>query len=138
MVRKSFLNQIFALILIIAFLHITATIFHLYWSMWWYDLLVHFLGGFWVSLAGLWFVFFSGYTPLKVRKPFDIIATALVVSFSFGVLWELFEYVVGRDLIALNYVSDTSIDLVMDMAGALSGYLYFYFSKYERTLLDVN
>src|SRR3989338_4819915 len=98
MVRKLFLNQIFVLVFFIAILHISATIFHFYWSIWWFDLPVHFLGGVWMSLASLWLLFFSGYVHLRAKKPLDFIMTALLITLSFGILWELFEYLVGPDL----------------------------------------
>lgn len=137
MVRNSFLIQIFVLIVCIAFFHITATIFYLYWSIWWYDLPLHFLGGIFITLGSLWSLFFSGYVrAIRVRNPFSLLLIALVITFSVGILWELFEFAVGPDFARQGYVADTVVDLIMDIAGSLTGYLFFYFMKYEKVLME--
>ena len=89
-----------------------------------------------MSLASLWLLFFSGYVHLRAKKPLDFIMTALLITLSFGILWELFEYLVGPDLTTQNYFSDTFVDLIMDVSGSLIGYFLFYFMKYEAVALS--
>ena len=40
----------------IALLHICGVFFYLYWHFWWYDIVLHFLGGLWVALMALYFI----------------------------------------------------------------------------------
>lgn len=136
MVRESFLNKIFVLIVCIAIFHITATVFHFYWSIWWYDLPLHYLGGIFISLSSLWFLFFSGYVSFGVKKTSDFIIISFIVTFSVAVLWELFELIVGPDFTRQGYAVDTYVDLIMGIAGSLTGYLFFYFMKYEQLLME--
>ena len=45
---------------------------------------------------------------------------SIVISIS----WELYEIIIGVT-IEKNYVQDTSIDLIMDALGALTGLVYY-------------
>jgi len=46
---------IFVLGIIIAFLHQSAVALYWYWSVPWFDIVMHFLGGLWVGTCALWF-----------------------------------------------------------------------------------
>lgn len=114
----------FILIIIIALLHIVALEFHLYWLFWWFDMLTHFLGGLWVSLISIWFVFFSGIESFKlVRNKKNVFFTAIISVIIIGVLWEAFEFFSDFPT-EINYYKDTAIDIVMDIFGSLVGFLY--------------
>ncbi len=86
---------------------------YLTWVLWWYDILLHFLGGVWVGLAVCTAFSFYERQPRFVH----IIAGVLVI----GVAWELFEVAVGAPREA-NYAFDTSLDLVMDTIGSIAGF----------------
>ncbi|MEO8637524.1 MAG: hypothetical protein ABI430_01325 [Candidatus Taylorbacteria bacterium] len=138
MIRETLLKQIFVLIVCIVVLHFSALVFYLYWSIWWYDEVVHYLGGVWIALASLWLFFFSGYVHLKANRSAQILAMVVIFALTIGVLWELFEFLFGESFIVSNYEIDTLSDLLMDIAGGLSGYLYFVFRKYEKILIENN
>lgn len=105
------------LVVTIAFLHFSALRFYLYWSIWWFDILLHFLGGAWVSALTLWCIFYSNFWH-EERHP---IRVTLIVTLIVGVLWEVYEYVFGVAMAAHEtYILDTAIDLVMDSVGALT------------------
>lgn len=124
--QKLFLEQ-FILLIIIAVLHFLALQFYLYWTFWWLDILMHFLGGLWVGLTALWFFFFSGYVYKNVNlvrntKIFLITIASVIVV---GVLWEVWE--LWAELVFVNetgYFLDTSLDMVMDTLGGIVAFIY--------------
>lgn len=115
-------------------IHFLALQFFLYWILPWFDLLTHFWGGLFVGLLLLWLAYQSGYriATLRMVGTFStkralvlVIAGMLVI----GMLWEIYEYVarlyLGNPLEA-NYWFDTSIDMVMDVVGALVGFVVYH------------
>lgn len=113
--QKRLLFAQFYLIAVIALMHLTGLSLFLYWVFWWYDIVVHFLGGVWVALAGYW----ASALILRVPRSWEIIA--LVVGI--GICWEVFEVLAGvprED----NYAIDTIFDLCMDFGGALFGVFF--------------
>lgn len=115
--RNSGAVFVCCLVVLIAFLHISALQFYLYWSLWWFDILMHFLGGAWVAAAVLWCLLLSGYVHTRWR-PFR---TAVCLTIIVGILWEIYEYAFGMTLVEHEaYVFDTALDLVMDMIGAIT------------------
>jgi hypothetical protein len=103
----------------VAFLHYRGITYDLYWALWWYDLLVHFLGGMWVALFFVWIVQWLGMSVTRTSAMFLIgIGATIVVGFA----WEMFELATG--MVEIAYWRDTLIDLVMDVSGALLGCMY--------------
>ena len=96
----------------LAALHLAGVEYHLYWRFIWLDTLAHTLGGMWAGL----FVFSVrtrlGYMPS--------ITWGIVGAIVLGILWEVFEVVVGIPREA-NYAFDTSVDLLMDTIGGILG-----------------
>ena len=111
--------------LIIAFLHLVAINFFLYWDLAWFDLMMHFLGGVWVSLLGFWIMAFL--TRTKEFSIKSIIYIAVFFTVGIGILWELFEAGAGISFVGKDMWGDTFSDLALDIVGGLvSG---FYISK---------
>jgi hypothetical protein len=117
--RKPFFKEFFTLSLVIATLHYVSLELYLYWTISWFDILMHFLGGFLVAIFTIFILYsYSDFENLKKHKIFLfslIIGATLVV----GLGWELWEIFVGftntfRDL------NDTIMDIVMDTVGAIS------------------
>ena len=98
----------------VAIVHLSALEWYLYWQYPWLDVLSHFLGGLWVSLASAWILSYLGYSISLTR----LVTLSMIV----GVGWEVFEIGAGIPREA-NFVFDTSIDLCMDLMGALCGYV---------------
>lgn len=99
-----------ALVAVIGVLHLIGLEYFLYWRLWWYDILLHSLGGAWVALAALWFLTTIGW---RVGTLQVLLATIVV-----GAGWEVWEFtfgIFGED----NYTFDTSLDMFMDMVGAV-------------------
>ncbi len=122
--KKLFIKFTF-LLYIIAVLHLLALYFFWYWSYWWTDIPMHFLGGVWVGGMGVLL-----YAQYK-KKTIDCMKIATVYSVSIisiliiGLFWELFEFSLDTFIIFQpNDIVDTSSDLAMDIAGALYASIY--------------
>ena len=93
-------------------LHQVALTNHLYWHNQSIDMLAHALGG---AAAGTLLI---GLFPARRRLLF---LGASVIIFA---AWELFESAVGlSEIRAINYVLDTSRDVLMDTLGAVAVYI---------------
>jgi VanZ family protein len=106
------LLSIFFLALIIAVLQQIALAEFLYWRWWWFDVLMHFLGG--VLIGGL-----ALLVSDVLKTPRTL--TFIVLLIGIGVGWEIFERLNGLYQEA-GYVVDTVTDLIMDTIGALVVY----------------
>ncbi|MEX0919222.1 MAG: hypothetical protein WDZ64_00545 [Parcubacteria group bacterium] len=106
-------------------LHFLAGFFYLYWSVWWFDVLMHFMVSFTGGLGIYWGFFYSG---LFFRQEFENRAMAILLVFVcvmiVGVGWEIFEYVYGLTDAPEGHKLDTIFDLIFDSLGALlAGFL---------------
>ena len=92
--------------------------FHWYYSLPWFDILMHFLGGIW--LGATVFYFSPGTSFIKT----------LGIVLAFGILWEIFELFphqyLERD--PFNF-SDSSSDIFFALLGGL---FIFYFVKIKN------
>src|ERR1035437_2761720 len=120
MCKKKLFLRFTLLIVFIFLLNSLAGEFHWYSSIWYFDMPMHFLGGFWLGLFFLWFFYPNN---LSFKLIFKIILCVLLI----GILWELFE------LFFVNYVGqlsfntlDTTSDLSFDLVGGFSSILYFF------------
>ncbi len=128
-------NLAFLLIVILSIsvlsLHFIALNFFLYWHIWWFDLLVHFLAGALASTSFIWFF------RDRVRKIFP---TTLFVSSIFtlavGIVWETFEYVAGLTFSSSSYALDTSLDILLTFIGGLVVSVYFLSNLTDNKLED--
>lgn len=87
-------------------------------SVWWYDVLLHFLGGF--VVAGSAYLFFG--LERKTLSQFSVLFI-LASVFVAGVLWEIAQMMdnipafVGSVVGSTGGLADTFKDMVMDMLG---------------------
>ena len=81
---------------------------------------MHFLGGFWLGLAFLWFL-------LKENLSFALILKIILGVLFVGILWEIFE-LLFNNIVAQNpfNILDTSSDLFFDISGGLCAILYIW------------
>jgi uncharacterized BrkB/YihY/UPF0761 family membrane protein len=101
-----------ATLLIVLFMHVKGIENHLYLTYWFYDIIVHFLGGVGIALASL-YIF---------KNPKYIIPASIFA----GIIWELFEIcfnITGSKLWTNPYYIDTVKDLFDDTLGAVFVYL---------------
>lgn len=104
-----------AVVGLVAVLYTLGYQYSLLWHWWWYDSILHTLGG--VAI---------GIFAVRLAQFFNTRDLMLVLGFGvfIGVGWELFEWTLGMPRsIFLNYAVDTIKDLVFDMTGAILGLL---------------
>ena len=129
MLRTPFFKTLCTTIVIVAILHFVALNFYLYWSYWWFDILVHFLGGFWIGLSALWLIFFSGFTDKESAGFTAYFLIAIVASIIVGLGWEVFETVAKIAADPTVYWKDTLTDLALDIIGGMLAALYVYLGQ---------
>ncbi len=109
---KKYVLPLFASALVL-YLHLIGMEHSLYFYYWWYDVLLHFLGG--SALAFLMLIFTKSWKK-------TIIGMLILAA---G--WEVFEYVLHIAVMeGQDYILDTIKDFVMDLLGAFSA---IYISK---------
>jgi hypothetical protein len=124
MTKTTLFKTASILLFILAVLFFASVKFYLDWFYWWYDMLLHFLGGVIVGMFSLVIIKktidFSTWTNKKVV--IRVLFSTLVV----GLLWEFLELSVGTTSFSdgMAYVTDTSSDLILDLIGGLVGSLY--------------
>ena len=106
-----------------------------YWLYYWYDIPVHFLGGFAAGVLGLdlWYFFVSDLRMAKVwMRPWMIRFTfAMGIVGLIGVGWELHEFILdyvrsivhGVKIVRQPSIADTMLDFVMDLSGGFVAYV---------------
>ncbi|MCI0597455.1 hypothetical protein L0Y34_00025 [Candidatus Parcubacteria bacterium] len=93
----------------VAVLHIVALDQFWYWEHVWFDVPIHYLGGFAIG------VFLVGFVFRFVPSVYALLAIGAIAG------WEVFEYLFGVPR-EINYVFDTSLDILMGTLGALTAY----------------
>lgn len=101
---------------------------HWYFSIWWFDMAMHFGGGFWVGLFFIWFFSIKDLPIFKLsleKADFKLVLKTILFVLSFGILWEFFE------IFTHNYIAqdpfnmlDTTSDVFFDLGGGLCAILY--------------
>lgn len=125
MQRRTILGvSVLLLALVIAALQYIATEYSLYFYWWWADIVMHFLGGFFIGGGALWLIDYEVPFRRYIPKFLSVFIIVLLV----GIGWEVLEKIFDA-YAAINYVLDTSLDLVTNMAGMMAAYLLF--TKYE-------
>ena len=122
--RKRLLKHLVFLVFFIFIANLLAQQFYWYFSIWYFDMFMHFLGGFWVGLVFLWF-FSRESTSLEpfLQLIFKVIFAVLMV----GILWEIFEISIDKIIIQNPFNAlDTFSDIFFDLTGGLVAVLYFF------------
>lgn len=121
---RSYEVAVFLIFLLIAGLHALGFAYSLYYHLWWYDVIMHLLGGFAIALlAGYLFFMREWRWKRDMRDLFTITLSSILIV---GTAWEVFEYFVDTYLTLREYgLADTGWDYMNDVIGALVGALYF-------------
>ncbi len=133
LMKNKLLGLAFASILALGVLHAIGDVFYLYWNSFWFDGIAHFLGGFSMGVAFLWFWFASGILEQSVPSKREAFLAAVLFALFVGISWEFFEYVYGIAVpVGGNYPVDTFHDVCFDfVGGVLAGFLGRVKSFYE-------
>ena len=93
----------------------------LYWyfSIWYFDMPMHFLGGFWVGLALIWLF------PLE-KIDFKFFIKIILGVLWISILWEVFEVILNNNTTLFPFNTlDTFSDICFDLSGGATALLYF-------------
>ena len=118
LLQHRILVQALLAMILLALLHFLALHFYFYWQLWWFDIVMHFLGGIVVGLGAMWAL--MGYSRYRgsvftARQTLVfVLATTLLVAFS----WEIYEFQFGL-FDPTDYGLDSSLDIVMGTLGAI-------------------
>ncbi len=128
--RKKLVKYILFLMFLIFAGHLLATKFYWYYSIFWFDMVIHFLGGFWVALFFIWF--------LQLKDTFSPSAKQILLYvFAVAVLWEIFQYFVNNVMGLTPFRPlNTFSDICFGVAGGLAA--YFYVSRKKIMLKGTN
>jgi hypothetical protein len=130
MISRAFIIPIALTAIAVGALYLLAVEFYLYWMFLWFDIVVHFFGGALVALTTFWFLFIARVIPRVPATMNAFMASALVITLSIGIAWEIFEYSINA-FPATHYLLDTAIDLIADVVGALTAMLYVRHSRFS-------
>lgn len=121
--KRVLLAEIFFIGISVAVLHKLALSLSLYWSVWWFDIPMHFLGGSLIALITLFVIYDPKFFNFSDKKPVVIFSVALGTTLIIGLSWELWELYMGFTNIYEDRI-DTMADLINDTLGAITVYLY--------------
>ena len=127
LLHRPLLVDLLVSAVIVAGLHYAALTFSLYWTTDWFDILMHFLGGFVIGLGAIFVFFTSGYIAITQTVRHHRVAILIVVMsvLIVGLGWEVWELFVGFTD-RFSELGDTILDVIMDTCGAFAA---FYYSK---------
>ena len=118
--RKKLKIRLGLVTLLIYFLNTVAIKFYWYSSISWFDMPMHFLGGFWLGLGAIYLLL-----PKQDYRS-SIIKTILIVLF-FALAWEGFEFFVDANFSKKVFdIYDTLSDICFGLAGGFSAIFYFF------------
>lgn len=137
-IQKLYFVSVGGLVVLISFLNALAFQFYWYWKFWWFDMVMHTLGGLFVGSFGLWYYFFRK-TIRTNDSSLPTKTAALLVSFIavavIGIGWELFELSVDKFIAFSRHDPvDTASDLFFDTLGSVIA-LPFFFLMYRKNSL---
>ena len=117
--RKKLTQRLLYLIIFILVINFLASKLYWYSSVWYIDMIVHFLGGFWVGLLFLYFFSARGDVHSLIRLLFFVLLI--------GIGWEVYEVLVNDVFaqIPFNFL-DTASDILFDLAGGALAMFYFF------------
>ncbi len=120
--RKKVFGLVSFLIFIIFFLNFSANKFYWYSSIWWFDLMMHFLGGLWLGLFFVWYDY-KNFVQLYFNKK-NFLHLIYFVLF-IGIAWEVYEILVNI-IFAQNPFDfiDTFTDVVADTLGGIVAFVF--------------
>jgi hypothetical protein len=81
---------------------------NLFWTLWWLDLVFHYVGGFAVGL------FVS-----RNMKFWKAVGTIVLITLAVALIWESYEFLF-RDSYTYQYAVDTITDIIFGVAGGIS------------------
>ncbi len=123
------------LIVFICIANAIADYWHLYFYIWWLDIPMHMLGGFWVALTSLVLYYTFPEGKEKDRSMIFVYTLAIASALTIGLMWEIYEFSVDNIFsLALNKVGDTLKDLGDDFIGGVICATLFVMKGYNKKI----
>lgn len=120
MLHKPLLLFFLALSVLIGFLQTLAIKYSLYFELPWLDIIMHILGGIWISLIFFSFSFFKKGT---MPSPLFLLTVSVGSVLSVSFFWEIIELLFkNTSLSDPLYLLDTLSDFISAVLGSLLGY----------------
>src|SRR5512133_421417 len=117
--RKKLLINIIVLMFFIFLTNKATGKFYWYNSIWYFDMIMHFLSGVWV---GLFFIY--AFNPIKLD--FKFFRKVVLSVFLIGLSWEIFEFIVNNVIGRVPFdTKDTLSDISWDVVGSFVALFYF-------------
>lgn len=131
---KIYLGSVAALVVCISILNYFAYQFHWYWKFWWFDMIMHTLGGVFVGSFSLWYYFLRKYSASQapvLQKSFVLLVSLASIAVV-GVGWELFEFSIDKFVAFSRHDPvDTASDLFFDVVGSIIA-VFIFFLVYNK------
>ena len=112
-------------LIFVAIFNLLGSVGNLYYIIPWYDIPMHFIGGFWAAITAVW----ACTSKLKPRSFLGDFFVVLLVTFILAVIWEVFEFTTGITSLGtitvagLPYWADTIKDIAMGMLGGVFAFV---------------
>lgn len=137
--KRPLFKEMVLLALVVIALDRLATYYHLYWSIYEFDSVVHFFAAGALSLFFSWFYFFSGYFNPQKRNLRNFLLVAVLGTMFIGVSWEIYELIWKQTMVQkIDYPYDTMMDLTMDFLGTIAGCFYAYIKEHNIQVIIKN
>ena len=124
--KSPLFKPFFIILVLVGALDLVATYLHLFDTIMWFDMIMHFSGGFFISSAVL--LIFTR----KFDRTFsygELLLWGLGSAVVIGVLWECFELYFGITYFwSPSYWGDNGMDVTMDTFGGLIAVWYSYYT----------
>lgn len=121
MIQKRLLQHLIFLMFFIFLVNFFALKFYWYSLIWYLDIMMHFLGGFWIGLFFL-YIFSRGK---QLSFNLNLLFKLLLMGFLIGLLWELYEFYLNIVAGTSFNLNDTLSDLFFDLLGIAVSLFYF-------------
>ena len=121
--RKKLFRTLARYIILLFIANSIAVKLYWYYSIWYFDMPMHFLGGFCVGLATIWLWSYKNEAfHISPKLIYEVILVVLII----GVGWEIFE-IIFNNIIAQGPfdILDTIHDVIFDLSGGTFAILYF-------------
>jgi hypothetical protein len=134
MLKKPLFWEMIVLAAVAMALNIIANIYHLYWSIYEFDSVVHFFAGGALSLFFLWLYFFSGYFNPAQRSLAKFLLVAILGAMFIGLSWEIYELIFKQTMVhKVGYSYNAIMDLIMDFLGAVAACFYGHLKETKNS-----
>ena len=105
-------------------LYLVGISLYLDYTTWWFDMVLHFLGGFWV---GCFFIYLFARRVSLLNPSSRVIVNVILCVLFIALSWEAFEFYVNNMIGRFPFsVSDTTSDVFLGLAGGVCSMLYFF------------